>query len=126
MFKFIKEKILRIKPVFKIQIKRSSFSNEYCYIRFSGNNGWTWQTILRAVDTFSFEADYDGQMHAETKYIPYDEVVSFAKQFKTLNDCINYNNKLIEKVKDNNKKAKKDYIKKVNNINNSIKNFNKK
>ena len=46
IFKFIKENIFKIKPIFKIEIKESWFSKDWVYIRYSPNNGWTWYVLI--------------------------------------------------------------------------------
>ena len=95
--KFIKEDILRIRPIFKIRIVESNFSKEFFNIEFSKNNGWTWDYIIRA--ELSFPNKY---------YVPrvdniyYKNIKSFVSKFKSYEDCINYNNSIYNLIKEKN------------------------
>lgn len=46
IIKWFKENILGIKPIFKIKIEQSWFSERWFCIKFSNNNGWSWEYII--------------------------------------------------------------------------------
>lgn len=89
IYKFVKENILQIKPIFKIRIEMSWFSKEYYCIKFSGNNGWTWKYLLS--DSTLGIPSYPGKRGVEKLIVNARCVVHFAESFKTLKDCQKYN-----------------------------------
>lgn len=110
VFAFIKEDILRIKPIFKIKIEKSWWSKDYVNIKFSNNNGWTWQYIIgRYDDVFSeYKEEY---IKVQSFHI--DSVESMFHELRTYDACIAYNNKIRKKVKEYNEWRKKEYDKKL-------------
>jgi hypothetical protein len=115
IIKFIKEDILRIRPIFKIKIVQSDFSKEFFNIEFSKNNGWTCDYIIRAgindIDCYYPEIDN----------IYYTNIESFASKFKSYDDCINYNKSIYNLIKQKNNIKDAGYTKAID----FIDNFNK-
>ena len=124
IFKFIKESIFNIKPIFKIQIEESWFSNRWYCIKFSGNNGWKWEYILRSASDFN--AGYPNAQLIEKECISYTDVVQFAQEFQTYEDCAQYNQRVIERVRKNNQVELDVYNKRRKRYTNAIEDFNKK
>lgn len=95
LIKFIKENILRIRPVFKIKIIQTYFSNEFFNIKFSKNNGWIWEYIIRT--------ELDNKYYVpRVDNIHYTRIESFASKFKSYDDCINYNKYIYNLIKEKN------------------------
>ena len=118
----IKVNLLGIKPVFKIKIVKSLFLGDY-FITFSGNNGWTWETITRAT------VDYGSTPLRKiivTEYYPKNRVVEIANMFNTYKICRKHNDDVVKSVKVFNSFNKKTYDERELEIRESIKNFNKK
>lgn len=116
IIKFIKEDILRIRPIFKIRIVQSDFSEEFFNIEFSKNNGWTCDYIIRAGinDNDCYFPEIDN--------IYYKNIESFASKFKSYDDCINYNKSIYNLIKQKNNIKDAGYTKAID----FIDNFNKK
>lgn len=124
IFKFIKEDILQIKPIFKIKIEESWFSKEYYCVKFSENNGWTWTYLLKSTK-IAFPS-FPGEEALEKLVVNINNVVGFAKNFKTIDDCIKYNQDAINKMREHNAICKKEYLQKLNNTQEKIRKFNSK
>ena len=123
---YIKEKILKIKPIFKIQIKESSFSSDWVYIRYSPNNGWNWYVIvdydhdLNVVDWYKYKI--------VTKYIKINDVKGFIQrnQMNSFENCEKYCNKIYKFVKEHNECEYNEYVNKTKPGRDFVKQFNKK
>jgi hypothetical protein len=123
-FKFIKERVFNIKPFFKIKIEQSWFSERYYCIKFSNNNGHKWEYIL--CDVHDFDTTHPNGLKMEPAYINAADVVQFAKEFKTYDDCVKYNAKVAEKVFKNNQIEYESYEKGMTRCKNDIEAFNKR
>jgi hypothetical protein len=124
IFKFIKEDILQIKTVFKVKIEESWFSKEYYYVKFSENNGWTWKYLLKSI-RIAFSS-FSGEEALEKLTVNRNDVVGFAEQFKTIDDCLKYNQKVINKIRKHNTICKEEFQQTTNNIREEIRKFNSK
>ena len=124
IIKFFKEEILQIKPIFKLKIEESWFSKEYYCVKFSENNGWAWKYLLK--DTIIGFPSFPGEQALEKLTVNINNVVGFAEQFKTVDDCIKYNQNIIDKVNRHNSFCKEQYKQKMKNRTNDIKDFNKR
>ena len=124
IFKFIKEDILQIKPIFKVKIEESWFSKEYYYVKFSENNGWTWKYLLQSTK-IAFPS-FPGEEALEKLTVNRNNVVGFAEQFKTIDDCLKYNQKVINKMREHNAICKKEYLQKLSSTSEKIRKFNSK
>lgn len=122
MWKWFKENVLRIRPIFKVKIEEAFFSSDWYAIKFSNNNGWTWRYILRS------GVDIDSpcnELLAKIKYFDNSHIEEFASKMNTYEDFVNYNNKVFEEIRDYNREARrkynenrqaaKDFMKKFNN-----------
>jgi hypothetical protein len=126
LYKFIKEYILRIKPIFKMKIKTSWFSNDYVYICYSTNNGWTWHTIVdsrRDID----ETRWDKRC-IDTLYVKVPDIQMFIKanHLDNLDSCRIFNSNVYRQVEEHNEKAYKKYIEQISRGRNYIKEYNSK
>ena len=124
IIKWIKESIFRIKPIFKIEIKESWFSEKYVYIRYTKDNGFHWYVIPEA------ESDYDvswNKLKIKYKYIPIDSIESFIKynNFKTFEDCEKYASEVYDEVDKHNKIAYTKYKESIKTGKRFIKQYNK-
>ena len=124
IYRFIKENILQIKPIFKVKIEESWFSKEYYYVKFSKNNGWTWTYLLKSIK-IAFPS-FPGEEALEKLVVNRNNVVGFAKNFKTIDDCIKYNQDTINKMKEHNAICKEEYLQKLKTSTKDIKEFNKR
>lgn len=124
IIKWIKENVFRIKPIFKIEIKESWFSEKYVYIRYTNDNGFHWYVIPEAV------SDYDvawNKRKIECKYISIDDIESFIKynDFKTFEDCEKYSSEVYAEVDKHNEIAYKRYKESMETGKRFIKQYNK-
>lgn len=122
MIKFIKEKIFKIKPIFKIKIEKSWFSDNWYAIKFSNNNGYSWQYLIRAENNYNYPYD---RLKIEVRYERYDSLKNFVKQFSTYEDCIAFNENVRNTVKKFNEESYKKYAGARNESDNFINEFNK-
>lgn len=105
LYKWFKENILRIKPIFKIKIEQSWFSERYFCVKFSNNNGWTWEYLI--CDKLDIDSKYDGYT-TEVKYFSSDNVEHIAREFTTYGKCRAHNDNVREAVmKENNIRYKR-------------------
>lgn len=126
IFKFIKENIFKIKPIFKIEIKESWFSKDWVYIRYSPNNGWDWYVIVEEV-TDSSVNKWD-KYKIETRYIKITDIEMFMQcnDLSTFEKCEQFCQKIYNWVREHNKHEYSEYVKKVNPGRNFVENFNNK
>ena len=122
MIKFIKEKIFKIKPIFKIKIEKSWFSDNWYAIKFSNNNGYSWQYLIRAKNDHDYSYP---RLKTEVRYERYDSLKSFVKQFSTYEDCVAFNEDVRNKVKKFNDESYKKYASERNESDNFVNEFNK-
>ena len=80
LYKWFKENILKIKPIFKVEIEQSWFSERYFCLKFSNNNGWTWEYLIS--DKLDIDSKYDGYT-TEVRYFSADNVEYIAKEYTT-------------------------------------------
>jgi hypothetical protein len=108
ILKYIKENILKYKPIFKIKIKKTWFSCEYYNIMFSKNNGWTYDYIYKA------RTDYDGPYetyYAEPDCFKFTEIKNILKyNYKTLEECISHNESVFKYIERRNNENEEHYL----------------
>ena len=124
IIKFFKEEILQIKPIFKVKIEESWFSEEYYCVKFSENNGWTWKYLLKSI--IIGVPSFPGEEALEKLTVNRNNIVGFAEQFKTIDDCLKYNQKVINKMRKHNTICKEEFQQTTNNIREEIRKFNSK
>lgn len=121
MWKWFKEEVLGIKPIFKIKIETSWFSKVWFCVKFSNNNGWTWTYLL--TDDWKIPSPYS-EKETAIKYFQADNLEYIKEQFKTYDDCIKYNQNVEKSIKDYNQKKKEAYYKNVNSSQKFMNEFN--
>ena len=124
IIKWIKENVFRIKPIFKIQIKESWFSEKYVYIRYTNDNGFHWYVIPEAESDYNVRWD---KLKIKHKYISIDDIEWFIKynNFKTFEDCEKYASEVYDKVDKHNKIEYKKYKENIETYKRFIKQYNK-
>lgn len=123
MWKWFKENILRIRPVFKIKIEKSSFSSDYFCIKFSKNNGWKWYYIID--ETTDIDSPCN-ELTAKVRYFRNESVKAFVEKLHTFQDCFDHNCKVYENIKRTNEDRISRYIKERESTKKFIKEFNNK
>ena len=125
IIKWIKENIFRIKPIFKIQIKESCFSEKYVYIRYTNDNGFHWYVIPEA--TSDYNVSSWKKLKIDYKYISIDDIESFIKynNFTTFEDCEKYASEVYAEVDKHNEIAYKRYKESMETSKRFIKQYNK-
>lgn len=121
LYKWFKENILRIKPIFRVKIQQSCFSEKYFCVKFSNNNGWTWEYLIRS--TIDIDSKYDGYT-TEVKYFSADNVEHIAKEFTTYDRCRSHNDTVYEAVMKENDIRYKRYMETQSNAHDIATNFN--
>lgn len=126
IFKFIKEKIFKIKPIFKIEIKESWFSKDWLYIRYSPNNGWKWYVIVEEVMD-SNENKWD-KYKVETRYVKITDIKDFLyiHDLSSFEKCEQFCEKIYNWVREHNERAYTEYIKEIKPGRDFIEKFNNK
>ena len=123
IIKFIKEKIFHYKENFKIKIKTSIFSNDYYYIAFSNNNGWTWDYIIESEPCY---IEPYTTYNVTTKYFDAENVELFIKHnINGYESCVKYNDKVLKEIEKNNKANKMAYIERTERAKRFIEKYNK-
>ena len=123
IFRWFKENVLGIKKVFKLKVKESCFSPQYYYFKFSNNNGWTWEYIIREDnDVFS----YCDELEPGIKYFSACDIESRAKDFSTYEKCREHNDWVMDKINKTNKQRREKYYKSIENAKSVAKKINKK
>lgn len=122
MIKWFKERVLGIKPIFKIKIEKAWFSEKYFCIKFSNNNGWSWRYII--------DVKYDinspcSELTTDIAYWGPDSIETIAKDFDSFEKCLAYNKRVLDNIEKTNVSRRKTYEKSLKNANNFIDNFNK-
>lgn len=123
IFRWFKENVLGIKKVFKLKVKESCFSPQYYYFKFSNNNGWTWEYIIREDnDVFS----YCDELEPGIKYFSACDIESRAKDFSTYEKCREHNDWVMNNINKTNKQRREKYYKSIENAKSVAKKINKK
>lgn len=123
IFRWFKENVLGIKKVFKLKVKESCFSPQYYYFKFSNNNGWTWEYIIREDnDVFS----YCDELEPGIKYFSACDIESRAKDFSTYEKCREHNDWVMNNINKTNKQRREKYYKSIKNAKSVAKKINKK
>lgn len=123
MFKWFKEKILGIKPIFKVKFEQSWFSEKWYCVKFSNNNGWTWRYIIGSRHDIDSSC---GEEIVKVDYFSLDRIESVAKKFSTYEACCQYNDEIIAEVEKNNKIKREKYKQKLGKTKKFVNEFNKK
>ena len=121
LYKWFKENILRIKPIFKVKIEESWFSEKYFCVKFSNNNGWTWEYLIRS--KCDIDSKYDGYT-TEVEYFSSDSIVRVAKDFTTYEKCRSHNDTVHEAVMKENDIRYKRYVESQSKAHDVVTNFN--
>lgn len=121
LYKWFKENILRIKPIFKVKIEESWFSEKYFCVKFSNNNGWTWEYLLSS--KLDIDSKYDGYT-TEVRYFPAEDVKYIAKEFTTYDRCRSHNDTVYEAVMKENDIRYKRYMETQSKAHDIATNFN--
>lgn len=126
IIKWFKENVLKIKsekakPVFKIKIVKTWFSDYWFNIKFSNNNGRDWEYIID--DTVDIFSPYDG-LTAIKKDISATSIEDWARDLNTYEKCRKHNDKIRENIEKTNEFRRKKYMEKRNKAENFIKKFN--
>ena len=125
-FKWIKENIFNIKPIFKIKIETSWFSDDYVCIKFSNDNGHRWYVITTS------ESDVDEnrwcKIKVATRYIRIEDVEDFIRynNLETYEGCCKLVSKVYDEVEKHNKVLYEQYLNRTEPAREFIKKFNKK
>lgn len=121
LYKWFKENILRIKPIFKVKIEQSWFSERYFCLKFSNNNGWTWEYLLSS--KLDIDSKYDGYT-TEVRYFSADDVEHISKEYTTYDRCRSHNDAVREAVIRENNIRYKRYVESQSKANDIVTNFN--
>lgn len=114
---WFKLNILGIKPIFKIKIEKTYFSDNWFNIKFSKDNGFSWEYILDYAIDIDSPCD---ELKIVKDDIPLERIESMVKQFTTYSKCIEYNEQILNTVHNTNEERRTEYIKKKNKINTLI------
>ena len=121
LYKWFKENILKIKPIFKIKIEKSWFSERWFCVKFSNNNGWSWEYLI--CDKLDIDSKYDGYT-TEVKYFSADNVEHITREFTTYDKCRAHNDTVREAVMKENDIRYKRYMESQSKANDIVTNFN--
>lgn len=121
--KWFKENVLKIKPIFKVKIVKTWFSDKWYNIKFSNDNGWTWYYIIE--EGTDYCSPYYA-LKAREKDFRFDTVESWAKQFDTYKKCRENNDNVYKRIKEINAEKRKNYEEKLQKAENAITKFNTK
>lgn len=108
---WFKINVLNIKPIFKIKIEKSWFSDRYFSIKFSNNNGWSWCYIQ---DYKYAPLSHCDEIECEIAYFNPDGLKEITKQLTSYELCDAYNKKVIDYINNTNAKCRQKYFTKVN------------
>ena len=121
LYKWFKENILRIKPIFKVKIEQSWFSEKYFCLKFSNNNGWTWEYLIRSER--DIDSKYDGYT-TEVRYFSADDVEYIVREYTTYDKCRVHNDTVYEDVMKENDIRYKRYVESQSKANDIVNSFN--
>ena len=119
MWKWFKEKVLGIKPIFKIKIETSWFSKVWFCVKFSNNNGWSWTYLL--TDDWKIPSPCS-EKETAIKYFQAGNLGYIKEQFNTYEACVAYNENTFKRINEHNKNKREKYESDIN----KIKSFNEK
>ncbi len=123
LFRWFKEDVLGIKKVFKVKIEESSFSPQYYCIKFSNDNGWSYEYIIRdEPDVYSC----CNELEPCVKYFHACDVESKTKDFSTYEKCREHNDWVMDKINKTNKQRREKYYNSIKKAKSFAKKFNKK
>jgi hypothetical protein len=120
---WFKINVLNIKPIFKIKIEKSWFSDRYFAIKFSNNNGWSWRYIQ---DYKYAPLSHCYELECEIAYFNPDGLKDITKKLTSYELCDAYNKKVIDHINNTNTERRKKYFAKVNAGIEFMNEFNKK
>lgn len=115
VIKFIKENILGIKPIFRKRVKYFWWSNMWCYIEYTFDNGWSWHPILSLKTELCNGLTYKV---AETASYHIDYVENTLKALNTLEDCIAHNKQILDAANKSRDELHQRLEKRINTIKN--------
>jgi hypothetical protein len=121
LYKWFKENVLRIKPIFKVKIEQSWFSEKYFCLKFSNNNGWTWEYLIES--KIDIDSKYDGYT-TTVRYFSANDVEYISKEYTTYDICRSHNDKVNEAVMKENEIRYKRYVESQSKANDIVTNFN--
>ena len=121
LYKWFKENVLMIKPIFKIKIEESWFSERYFCVKFSNNNGWTWEYLI--CDKLDIDSKYDGYT-TEVKYFSADNVEYITREFTNYEKCRAHNDTVHKAVMKENDVRYKRYVESQSKAYDVVTNFN--
>ena len=120
---WFKINVLNIKPIFKIKIEKSWFSDQYFAIKFSNNNGWSW----RYIQDYKYDAfSHCDEIESEIAYFNPDRLKEITNQLTSYELCDAYNKKVIDHINNTNTERREKYFAKVNAGIEFMNEFNKK
>lgn len=120
---WFKINVLNIKPIFKIKIEKSWFSDRYFAIKFSNDNGWSW----RYIQDYKYNAfSHCGEIECELAYFEPDVLKGITEQLTSYELCDAYNKKVIDYINNTNAERRQKYFAKVNAGIELMNKFNKK
>lgn len=114
IFRWFKENFLGIKKVFKLKVKESCFSPQYYYFKFSNNNGWTWEYIIREDNNVY---SYCDELEPGIKYFSACDIESRAKDFSTYEKCREHNDWVMNNINKTNKQRREKYYNSIKTLN---------
>ena len=123
MIKWFKEKVLGIKPIFKIKIEEASFSERFFCIKFSNNNGWSWEYII--------DDKYDAwspcnELTTDIAYWGPSSIKTIAQEFDSYEKCLAYNKRVMDNINKTNESRRTQYEDGLRKANKFIEDFNKR
>lgn len=113
MWKWFKEEVLGIKPIFKIKIETSWFSKVWFCVKFSNNNGWTWTYLL--TDDWKIPSPCS-EKETAIKYFQAGNLEYIKEQFNTYEACVAYNENTFKRINEHNKNKREKYESDINKI----------
>ena len=120
---WFKVNVLNIKPIFKINIEKSWFSDKYFAIKFSNDNGWSW----RYIQDYRYDAfSHCDEIECEIAYFNPDRLKEITEQLTSYELCDAYNKKVIDYINNTNTERREKYFAKVNAGIEFMNEFNKK
>lgn len=123
MFKWFKEKVLGIKPIFKIKIETSWFSERYFCVKFSKNNGWKYEYLIE--DKIDINSPCDELTTDIAYFAPYS-LESIVKNLDSYEKCVEYNERVYTRIENINNERRSAYETHLSNAKSFINSFNKK
>lgn len=123
MFKWFKEKVLGIKPIFKIKIETSWFSERYFCVKFSKNNGWKYEYLIE--DKIDIYSPCD-ELITDIAYFAPSSIESIVKNLDSYEKCVEYNERVYTRIENINNERRSAYDSQLSKAKSFINSFNKK